>query len=198
MFFIVALAINYFASIYAADRVSLPVTDIILSNVRAMDVDGLIVYLAFFLVGITIYEVLMRPRVLPFVLKSMALFILIRSVFISLTHIGPFPTIDKVPFNSIISLGLGNSADLFFSGHTGMPFLAALIFWKNEYLRYIYLAGSIVLGVAVLLGHLHYSIDVLAAYFITFTIFNIAKTIFPKDWDLFNFKYKKIKAKGYE
>jgi hypothetical protein len=55
--------------------------------------------------------------------------------------------------------------DLFFSGHTGLPFLAALAFWHIPTLRIFYLASTWYFGTVVLLGHYHYSIDVLAALF---------------------------------
>lgn len=181
-----SLGINYFASNYAAERVSSPVTDVVLSNLRVYDVDGVIIYGALIVLAFTVFLCLRRPKILPFILKSAALFILIRSVFISLTHIGPFRPQVAVTVNSIASLGLGNAADLFFSGHTGLPFLGALIFWKDKVLRYFYLTASVVFGVSVLLGHLHYSIDVLAAFFITYTIFHLSLKFFAKDWELFN------------
>jgi len=62
-----------------------------------------------------------------------------------------------------------------------MPFLLALMFWNNKVLRYVFLGFSILFAVVVLLGHLHYSIDVLSAFFITYTIFDICKFIFKKD-----------------
>jgi membrane-associated phospholipid phosphatase len=76
--------------------------------------------------------------------------------------------------------------DLFFSGHAGLPFLLALIFWDDVLLRTIFLGFSVLFSIVVLLGHLHYSIDVASAFFITFTIFVIAKKFFKKDWDLLN------------
>jgi membrane-associated phospholipid phosphatase len=75
-------------------------------------------------------------------------------------------------------------SDFFFSGHTGLPFLIALIFWDNRLIRYISLSASILFGVSVLLGHLHYSIDVFAAFFITYSIFAIARRFFAKDYDV--------------
>ena len=81
--------------------------------------------------------------------------------------------------------GIFNGNDLFFSGHTGLPFLLALIFWENKKLRFLFLGFSVLFAVVVLLGHLHYSIDVFAAYFITYTIFHICKFLFKKDWQLF-------------
>jgi hypothetical protein len=65
-------------------------------------------------------------------------------------------------------------SDQFFSGHTGMPFLGALCFWHMQQWRYFYVAVTVFFGAVVLLGHYHYSIDVLAARFITHGIFQIA------------------------
>ena len=46
-------------------------------------------------------------------------------------------------------------------------------------LRYLFLAWSVFFGIVVLLGHLHYTIDVLSAFFITYGIVDIAKWLFP-------------------
>ena len=77
------------------------------------------------------------------------------------------------------------SGDLFFSGHTGLPFLMALIFWSSPRIRCFFLALSVFFAVTVLLGHLHYSIDVASAYLITYSIFCIARQTFPNDWQRF-------------
>jgi membrane-associated phospholipid phosphatase len=106
-----------------------------------------------------------------------------------LTHISPFPThamIESAFFNKEVFAGIFTGNDLFFSGHTGIPFLLALIFWKNKTLRIIFLGFSVLFAIVVLLGHLHYSIDVLSAYFITYSIFHICRVFFKKDWKLFH------------
>lgn len=77
-----------------------------------------------------------------------------------------------------------SSNDLFFSGHTGLPFLFALIFWKYKIPRYVFTVSSGIAGVAVLLSHVHYTIDVLGAYFITYTIYVISKKIFKKEYNM--------------
>ncbi len=76
-------------------------------------------------------------------------------------------------------------SDLFFSAHAGLPFLMALIFWQNKKLRYIFIALSLIFGAVVLLGHYHYTIDVLSAFFITFGIYRIAINLFKKDYQMF-------------
>jgi len=47
---------------------------------------------------------------------------------------------------------LNFSNDLFFSGHTAVPFLGYLLF-KEEKIRYVFLALSIMMGGVVLLMH---------------------------------------------
>jgi hypothetical protein len=42
--FAVGIIVTYFAIVYATERSSLPVTDIILSNIPVVDVDGLFLY----------------------------------------------------------------------------------------------------------------------------------------------------------
>jgi hypothetical protein len=81
--------------------------------------------------------------------------------------------------------------DLFFSGHTGLPFLIALIFWDHIYLRALFLGSSVVFGVIVLLSHLHYSIDVFSAFFITYSIYHIAIKLFQNDFDFFSLENDK-------
>lgn len=178
-----SLVFNYYAGHYATTHTSNSVTDIILNNIPVYDVGFIFVdgslALFIFVVILLIYE----PKRIPFVAKSLALFIFIRSISINLTHLAPFP--NKAPLDpSRILEKITFGGDLFFSGHTGIPFLLALIFWEEKVLRYIFIAISLIFGASVLLGHLHYSIDVFAAYFITYTIFQMAQKIFKKDYKL--------------
>lgn len=190
-----SLVMNYYAAGYATSAASNSVTDIILSNTRVYDVDGAFIYGALLMVAIIAILCFSYPQKAPFIIKSIALFIVIRSVFITLTHLSPYPyhaTIDSVFFNKAYFQGIFNGDDLFFSGHTGLPFLMALIFWDNKILRYIFLVSSLLFGVVVLLGHLHYSIDVLSAFFITYAIFHISIYLFKKDWKIFSEGLPKI------
>lgn len=182
--FILSAFANYYAGIYATESASNSVTDIILSNIPVYDVDGMFIYGSFFLMAFVLAVLFIHPKRIPFTLYSLALFISIRSIFISLTHIAPDPaqaTLNLGTFASKFIFG----GDLFFSGHTGIPFLMALVFWKEKWLRYIFLAWSAFFGTIALMGHLHYSIDVLAAFFITFTIYTIAEHLFTKERELF-------------
>lgn len=182
--FVVSLFVNFYAGTYASAQAGNSVNDLILDHIRVFDVDGAYVY------GITLFFVIVAgllvrtPQNAPFILKTLSLFVLIRSVFICLTHIGPAAHVVALPPTNIATL-FTFSGDLFFSAHTGLPFLLALLYWANTRLRLVFLGFAACLGAVVLLGHYHYSIDVFSAFFITYGIFDIAKIIFKEDFRLF-------------
>jgi len=186
---VVSLVTQFYVSGYTDTVSSSPVTDIILSNIRTYNVGGIFVYGSFLLLFFSLVVVLPKSQYAPFAMKSVALFTLIRSLFVILTHISIFPTrivIESAMFSGAIWNGIFSGNDLFFSGHTGLPFLLALMFWHNKNIRAIFLGFSITFAVVVLLGHIHYSIDVLAAYFITYSIFQICKYLFKREWEIFS------------
>jgi hypothetical protein len=184
LFLTLSLFVNFAANVFATNRMGNPVNDIILDNIQTYNVS------VFFFQGFGIFLafaaalLIVRPKRIPFALKSLAIFILVRSSFIILTHMGP-PANEMVFDPGTISKKLTVGGDLFFSSHTGLPFLVALLFWENKKYRYIFLALSFVFGAVVLLGHLHYSIDVFSAFFITYGIYHISRTFFKKDMKLF-------------
>jgi hypothetical protein len=102
---------------------------------------------------------------------------------VALTHMAPSPIDPQQPAPFLNSIFYGS--DLFFSGHTGMPFLAALTFWHIVPWRMFYLALTAFFGSVVLFGHYHYSIDVLAALFITHGVFQTSCWLFSRDYALF-------------
>ncbi|OGY58031.1 MAG: hypothetical protein A3E61_01685 [Candidatus Colwellbacteria bacterium RIFCSPHIGHO2_12_FULL_43_12] len=180
-----SLVANLYSSAYATEKASNYVTDIILSNTQVWDVDGLFIYGPVFLWAFVLLLLLNEPKKINFTLKSVALFVFVRSAFVMATHLGPFPT--QVEIDPLSLLGnLMGGGDYFFSGHTGLPFLLALLFWNNIYLRFFFVLSSIGFGAIVLLGHLHYSIDVLAAFFVTYTVYHVAESIFKKDKKAFH------------
>ena len=187
LFLAVSLVLNYAANTYTATHGSSAVTDIVLDNIPAMRVDaiffeGIITFVAF----ITLLA-LARPKRIPFLLKSIALWVAVRSFFLILTHLAPPAHPALSPSGNIFEkLASGSGSDLFFSGHTGLPFLMAMLFWEDKFLRYVFLGASVIFGSAVLLGHLHYSIDVFSAFFITYGVYRIAIKIFPADSKLFD------------
>ncbi len=186
---VLAFVIQYFAGTFATERAGNAVGDLILSNIPVFNVDIMFVYGPIIFWVIIAAICISEPKRIPFLVKAIGIFTVVRSLFITLTHIGPFP--DHIPiqilgFHTTNNLFLFNSgADLFFSGHTGLPYLMALVFWNHKPMRIFCLLASVFFGIVVLLGHLHYSIDVLSAFFITYTIYHIVMKIFPRDKAVF-------------
>jgi len=180
---VISFFVNFFAGTYASSVESNSVTDIILSHIRVYDVDAVFIYGALFFIFFIIYLCFRYPNYLPFTIKAIALFTVIRSMFIVLTHIAPFPTVVSIDVINWLK-DFSFSGDLFFSGHTGLPFLIGLIFWDKKYIRLFSIFSSIFFAIVVLMGHLHYSIDVFAAFFITYTIYHISEKFFAHDLKL--------------
>jgi PAP2 superfamily C-terminal len=61
--------------------------------------------------------------------------------------------------------------DLFFSGHTSSTFLLLLYVWPYRWLRWWMLTGHVLVVASVFFSHLHYTIDVIGAYAVTFSLF---------------------------
>ena len=183
LLFVVSVFITHLASRYAEVNASNYVEDIVLSNTRVYNFEFIFVQGAVMLSLFVVILYLRFRKTAPFLIKAVALFITIRAMFVSLTHIGPYPLKLELDSNLLDFITSGN--DLFFSGHTGLPFLIALIFWNHLYLRILFLGSSLMFGVIVLLSHLHYSIDVFAAFFITYSIYRIAIKLFHRDYEFF-------------
>lgn len=156
------------------------VPDLILDLLPTVNV-GFVFFELATLFGIFIIGLLLvNPKYFPFVFESSAMFFFVRSLFMVMTHLSA-PNIELF---SKMGITASSGNDLFFSGHAGYPILLMLIYWKNKYLRYLFLSVSIIGSAAVLLGHLHYSIDVFSSYFIAYGIYKLSARVFQRAHDL--------------
>jgi hypothetical protein len=138
---------------------------------------------------IAFYAFAVRPELCPWALKTYGIFGIVRAAFMMFTHLGPpdgmfyltsLPGLEeKEMFNNFFFLN-----DLFFSGHVGNLFLAALVF-KNFKFKWFGLIGSVVMAATVLLMKIHYTIDVFGAFFITYGIYAFSDWIFHKQNERF-------------
>jgi len=78
------------------------------------------------------------------------------------------------PLVELFGTGKLLTRDLFFSGHTSIMFILFLTS-KDKILRIILLIGTISIGMLVLVQHVHYTIDVLAAPFFAWGAYSIIR-----------------------
>lgn len=186
----ISIAMTYFASNYTDTYPGNIVPDLILDHIPTYNVGYMFFQGSFFFLASLLCVGIFLPEAAPFTLASSALFFGVRAVFMTMTHLSA-PNIEyysyilyhhEVP-SVLFSMNSGN--DLFFSGHAGYPFLLALVFWKYKTLRYYLLLCSAISSVVVLMGHLHYSIDVFSAFFIAYGIFEMSKRLFKNSYKHF-------------
>jgi len=180
LFVITAVILNYVAGTYTSEEANVrEVPDIILDRLPVINAGFLFVwlYIAINIIFI-LYPFIFKPSSIHRYLGSFSLFIAVRAFFVTLTHLKTPANAVQVSFPWITDKMLFSN-DLFFSGHVGLPFLGFLIFRKdNKILSYFMLASSIILAITVLVMHQHYSIDVFAAFFITYAIYKIGNRLF--------------------
>ncbi len=183
IFISVSLMVNHQANLFAARQTTTTVGDVFIDRLPFTDVRFIFTQGALIFLICLIIAALRHAQRLPFLLQNLALFITIRAFFLTLTHLGPPDPLASLLFrDSHFPTYLSSGADYFFSGHTGLPFLAALIFWDCRGWRWLFLTASLIGAGAVLLGHIHYSIDVFAAFFITYGTFQLGKWLFQRDF----------------
>ena len=96
--FLAASTIAIFAAVtYATIHASNYVTDFVLSRVGPLNVRFLFIYGTFAAFVITASLLAWLPNRLPFALKAVALFLLVRAVFVALTHMAPSPIDPQKP-----------------------------------------------------------------------------------------------------
>jgi hypothetical protein len=86
-----------------------------------------------------------------------------------------------VPFNGFLveKNPFYLTKDLFFSGHTSTTLILLLYVWRYPRLRWPMLVCHVLVVGSVFFSHLHYTIDVIGAYAITFSIYVLMEADLP-------------------
>jgi len=130
---------------------------------------GLIIAILFFIKD---------PHLLLTALQSYLVLVIFRSAAMYLLPLNP--PADMIPLNDpfvqIFGSGEILTKDLFFSGHTATLFLLFMVANKRI-LKVIFLSFAAIVGISVLLQHVHYSIDVFTAPFFSYTSVKFAAYI---------------------
>jgi len=119
-----------------------------------------------------------HPRRLLLVLQGYALMVLFRMTAMYLSPLEPPPGMIELrdPFVEFFGGGKTLTRDLFFSGHTSTMFLLFLVI-PGKGLRFAYACSTILVGLFVVLQHVHYVFDVFAAPFFAYGAYSIVTGI---------------------
>ena len=169
---------TFFAFIEKRDGMVLQ--DYVLDAVPAMDVSIPTFTIIWSVVLLVFYRIYQNPRLFLLVAYGFILMCVLRMLTISLLPLNPPPglIVLKDPIANIAYGGNGIfiTKDLFYSGHTGNMFLFFLCL-QHKWDKIIALTASFLVGILVMVQHIHYSIDVIAAFLFTFFIYLGAKKL---------------------
>jgi hypothetical protein len=177
---IVLISFSQFLN-FIEQREGVVLNDPILKAYNPVDLTWLtftLIYLSLFLFIITTIN---KPDRLLKAFQVYGLMVIFRTIAMYLT---PFEAPETSlllddPFVQLFGQGEILTKDLFFSGHTGTLFLLFLLA-ENRTMKYIFLLFTLTVGTAVLLQHVHYSVDVFVAPFITFGTYRIINNLHNK------------------
>lgn len=157
---------------YVEKREGFAFSDPILTSFPPIDLTWVI--FAFLYIGITIafISLIKNPSRMVLALQSVGVLVILRIIAM---YLAPFhPPADTIllrdPFVEYLGTGVTLTKDLFFSGHTATLFLLFLI-CEDKKTKYILFLSTILVGISVLLQHVHYSIDVFAAPLFAYTAY---------------------------
>jgi membrane-associated phospholipid phosphatase len=127
---------------------------------------------------IAIFFFIKDPYLLLTALQSYLVLVIFRSAAMYLLPLNP--PADMIPLNDpfvqIFGSGEILTKDLFFSGHTATLFLLFIVANKRI-LKVIFLSFAVIVGISVILQHVHYSIDVFTAPFFSYSSVKFAAYI---------------------
>lgn len=157
--------------------------DLLLQVLPVVDVNAFATYgIELFIWGFYLLTLIFFPERFAFVIKTFALFKITRGIALVMTHLGPPLCMLEDGYPGSTFGGMFFTKDLFFSGHTGYPILAALVFWDVGWIRILGLTAGLSLGFSTLLMHDHYTIDIFGAIVTTPAVYFIAREIFRSDY----------------
>jgi membrane-associated phospholipid phosphatase len=175
---ILILLPTFFA--FIEKREGMVLQDFVLDAIPAIDVSIPTFVVIWSMVLLVFYRIYQNPRLFLVIAYGFILMCILRVLTISLLPLNPPVGIIalKDPIANIAYGGNGIfiTKDLFYSGHTGNIFLFFLCL-QRKWDKIIALAASFIVGILVLVQHIHYSIDVFAAFIFTYFIYLGAKKL---------------------
>jgi hypothetical protein len=152
--------------------------DWLLNRMPVHDVSIMIFILIWATSLLTLFRAIQHPGILMQFLWSYILLCVLRMITISLIALDP--PVNLLPLADPIANAFYGphfvTRDLFFSGHTATVFLMALCL-KNRTDKTLAFLASTGVGILLLVQHVHYTIDIIAAPFLTYLIYLMGRKI---------------------
>lgn len=153
--------------------------DLVVDNLTPRDVSAPIFICIWGITALVIARCVKQPQLFLTALYGFTILTLTRMVTISLVALNPphglIPLIDPIS-NFFYGKSHFATKDLFFSGHTSSQFLYFLCLQKKTD-KFLALLSTILVGCLVLVQHVHYTIDVVAAIPLTYLVYLAAKRL---------------------
>lgn len=149
--------------------------DFILNLLPAVDLSIPIFVITWGMAFFTLFRVVQNPTLLLSLMYGLIVVNVSRFITISLVPLNPPHGIIDI-WDPITDMFYGESfvsKDLFYSGHTATQFLFFLILQRRSD-KMLALSTSILMGILVLIQHVHYTIDVIFAPPFTYLCYIIA------------------------
>lgn len=115
-----------------------------------------------------------EPARVPYILAVFGVLLLVSNLFYALTVLAP-----PADRPDRLIAGFEFDHDLFPSRHVGVAFLLGLL-TQVLWLRYFLFGISIILGIDVLLLHMHYSFDILGGYVVAYAVYKLSEKYLKK------------------
>lgn len=150
-------------------RPGVVLADPVLSLFPPVDLTWLTFLIIYSSVLTCVLLLLKSPQHLLLALQAYGTMVIFRMVAMAITPFDPPPDMLalKDPFVEFFGTGRTLTRDLFFSGHTATIFVLSLVSPFRSAKR-LYALSTALVAVCVLLQHVHYTVDVLAAPFFAF------------------------------
>ncbi len=174
---IVLYALSSFLS-YVETRPGAVLNDPVLNLFSPVDLTWFVFVILYGALIFAVIYFIKNPVLLLKAMTAYAIMVIFRIIAMYLLPLDPPAKMIALqdPFVEFFGEGVTLTRDLFFSGHTAIMFIFFLIAEKKP-IKLFFLIGTIIIAALVLVQHVHYSVDVFVAFFVSYCSYVISNKL---------------------